>query len=221
MKAKIAEVFKSMQGEGIYQGVTQVFVRFYGCNLSCSFCDTKLDSYQEKTVDEILKQVLSYGQVHSVSITGGEPLMQTGFLESLFKALKKENIKIYLETNGVLYSELEKLIGLIDIIAMDFKLPTSTGDKDFWDSHKRFLEIAARKEVFIKAVVGEKTQVGDILQTIEIIKKIKPDTPLVLQPENPREHLLGTKLMFFKMLCKLHGVNAKVLIQKHKQLGVK
>ncbi len=54
MQAKISEIFKSIQGEGPYQGINQVFVRFFGCNLCCRFCDTKPNSFALKDTQELL-----------------------------------------------------------------------------------------------------------------------------------------------------------------------
>ena len=83
MKAKIADIFRSIQGEGIYQGVDQIFVRFFGCNLECGYCDTELLSYTEKTVDQTIREILNLGECHSVSLTGGEPLIQSCFLSGV------------------------------------------------------------------------------------------------------------------------------------------
>ncbi|MCM8763078.1 MAG: 7-carboxy-7-deazaguanine synthase QueE, partial [Candidatus Omnitrophica bacterium] len=78
MQAKIAEIFKSIQGEGIYQGREQVFVRFYGCNLKCQFCDTPLTHYEELRPEELLNRINIFGvDYHSLSLTGGEPLLQS------------------------------------------------------------------------------------------------------------------------------------------------
>ena len=85
-----------------------------------------------------------------MSLTGGEPLLQKDFLKGLLSLFKESRMISYLETNGILYKELQSIIDDIDIIAMDFKLPSSTKCRSFWDEHKRFLEVALRKEVFIK-----------------------------------------------------------------------
>ena len=221
MTGKIAEIFKSIQGEGPYQGETQVFVRLYGCNLACEFCDTKLESYEVLSVDDVLKEVLSLGPVHSVSITGGEPLMQSDFVKALAQALKERSYKTYLETNGVFFEPLKKVIDYIDIVSMDFKLPSATNHKDFWPEHSEFLKISCQKEVFVKAVIGLATQVGDIFETIKLIKAVRHDVLLVLQPQHPHEEALKTKLMFYKMLCQLHGLNVKILGQLHKKMGIR
>ncbi|MFA7677711.1 MAG: 7-carboxy-7-deazaguanine synthase QueE, partial [Candidatus Omnitrophota bacterium] len=110
MNAKICEVFKSIQGEGLYRGVDQVFVRFFGCNLECSFCDTKLQSFQEISLPELLEQINSFNGYDYVSLTGGEPLLQEDFVGVLAKALKEEKKKVYLETNGILHEQLDKVI---------------------------------------------------------------------------------------------------------------
>src|SRR3989338_2525852 len=201
MKAKISEIFKSIQGEGIYQGQEQIFVRFFGCNLNCRFCDTKLSFFQEVALEELLSQVNSFGNCHSLSLTGGEPLLQIGFLSALAKELKHKGQLIYLETNGVLPGHLAKIIEYVDIVAMDFKLPSSTGQKSFWVEHKEFLKIAKDKEVFIKAVVGKDTSIEDIKTSLAIIKEEAENTPFILQPENPFEEELENKLENFKKLC--------------------
>src|SRR3990167_4332799 len=123
-KGKIAEVFSSIQGEGIYQGVSQVFVRFFGCNLNCRFCDTPLNNYQDYSLEELYSRIESLDKgCHSISFTGGEPLLQDDFLKEIMSWCKKGHKKTYLETNGMLMAALERVIDFTDIIAMDFKLP--------------------------------------------------------------------------------------------------
>ncbi len=221
MEGKIAEVFKSIQGEGLYQGLDQVFVRFFGCNLGCSFCDTKLDFYQKKTAPALLNEIDSFSDYHSLSITGGEPLLQIEFLKDLLKLIRKRKQKVYLETNGTLPENLEKVINYTDIIAMDFKLPSSTGLESFWDKHQEFLGIAKGKKTFIKAVVNTTTIVGDIYKMIEIIKGVAKKTTLVLQPQNPLEIMVKAKLEGFEQLCQEEGLEVKVIPQRHKRLGLK
>jgi len=221
MKGKIAEVFKSIQGEGLYQGVGQVFVRFFGCNLKCKFCDTKLDCYKKKTASELLDEINTFGDYHSLSITGGEPLLQIDFLKDLLKLIKKRKQKVYLETNGTLPENLEKVIDYTDIIAMDFKLPSSTGLEPYWDEHQEFLMIAHGKKTFIKAVINTTTMVEDIYKAIEIIKGAAKKTTLVLQPQNPLEIMVKAKLEGFEQLCRDEGLEVKVIPQIHKRLGLK
>ena len=77
---KVSEIFTSIEGEGSRSGMPCVFVRLYGCNLKCSYCDSQYactgDEYTEMTVDDIAKQVLSTG-ILNVTITGGEPLIES------------------------------------------------------------------------------------------------------------------------------------------------
>ncbi len=108
MRTAIHEIFESIQGEGILVGVRQLFVRFAGCNLSCSYCDTPAArSASDTCVDRIAKRVLrnpvsaAYVQslvdrsrVHSICFTGGEPLLHAEFISSLRKSRP-----FYLETN--------------------------------------------------------------------------------------------------------------------------
>lgn len=220
MKAKISEIFQSIQGEGLYQGQTQVFVRFFGCNLSCSFCDTKTEHYEEKTVEETLNEVLSYTGCDAVSLTGGEPLLHVEFIKELAGKLKENNKTVYLETNGVLYKNLQEIVDLTDIIAMDFKLPTSTGLKSFWREHREFLKTGKHKEVFVKAVIGPNTQLCDIYTCIAIIKEVKPEAALVLQLQNPLENELEGKALSYLGLCLRNKINAQVMSQSHKKLGL-
>ena len=221
MKGKIAEVFKSIQGEGLYQGVDQVFVRFFGCNLGCNFCDTKLDSYEKKTAQGLLDEIDTFGDYHSLSITGGEPLLQVEFLKDLLKLIKNRKQKVYLETNGTLPENLGKVIDYTDIVAMDFKLPSSTGLESFWDKHQEFLAIARGKKAFVKAVISTITMVEDIYKTIEIIKEEAKEITLVLQPQNPFEIMVKAKLESFEQLCREEGIEVKVISQMHKRLGLK
>ena len=87
VKAEITEIFSSIQGEGVFLGAKQIFVRFEKCNLNCVFCDESRDlGVNEYSPLELLKEVraldASDGPHHSVSFTGGEPLLYWDFLKA-------------------------------------------------------------------------------------------------------------------------------------------
>lgn len=232
MTAEVIDIFSSIQGEGIFLGARQIFIRFKRCNLSCVFCDEDLDRKAKRyTPLELMKEVkaieLNKGPHHSVSLTGGEPLLYAEFLKGFLKILKKNrNFKSYLETNGTLPYELSKIIDLVDIVAMDFKLPSSTGGKPYWSEHLEFLKIASKKKVFVKAVVTPDTKKEDIEKAIGLVKRMKGGIPFVLQPATPlkfgdndvsKDALLG----FLEVGLKNNIRNIRIMPQVHKMLGIK
>ena len=95
----IVEIFHSVQGEGFHAGRPHVFVRFGGCNLRCSWCDTDFDTHVARHLDDILDEVASYG-CERVVLTGGEPMLQD--LEPLCNALHERGHHISIETNGTI-----------------------------------------------------------------------------------------------------------------------
>ncbi|MBD3263532.1 MAG: radical SAM protein [Candidatus Omnitrophica bacterium] len=218
---RINEIFKSIQGEGLYQGAVQVFVRFSGCNLNCSFCDTDTGTFNFYDAGDTLRKIDRLAPYDSVSLTGGEPLLQDDFLREVTGGLKKRSKVVYLETNGTLPFKLAKVIDCIDVVAMDFKLPSSARLGSFWEEHREFLGIGRRKIVFVKAVVGENTERADIEKSIRIIRDIDKKIPFILQLQNPFEDILRKKAESFAYFCKAKGLDVRVLSQLHKQLGVK
>lgn len=103
---KVSEIFYSVQGEGLRTGQATVFVRFFGCNLRCPFCDTEYalagDGYEELSVDRIVARVIDFDPCEAVCITGGEPFFQPEGLFNLCSVLKEEGYFIQVETNGSL-----------------------------------------------------------------------------------------------------------------------
>lgn len=221
MKAKISEIFKSIQGEGLYVGVEQIFIRFYGCNLACSYCDTIPDSFREMDLSDVLAAIPRESVHHSVSITGGEPLLYVDFLEVLLPMLKQRGETIYLETNGILTNSLRRVINNVDIISMDFKLASSTGDQDYFYEHKIFLKLAVRKDVFVKIVITENTRAGEIAKSAKLIKEVNPKINLILQPQYLYEEKLSDILDDFKAVGKKYINNVEIIPQVHKLLGVR
>lgn len=231
IEAEISDIFSSIQGEGLFVGAKQIFVRFRQCNLACSFCDeswhTESRSYTPlELMTEVKYLDTNKGPHHSVSLTGGEPLMYVDYLPTFLRFLRKNKMKSYLETNGTLPEALACVIDQVDIIAMDFKLPSSADIRPYWDEHFEFLKIAVKKDVFVKVVVTSKTTKEDVAQAVSIIKRLKRDVPLVLQPATPRlphEKVVENSrlLEFLDIGAKGHIEGMRVIPQMHKVLGVK
>ena len=119
---KVCEIFASIQGESTYAGLPCIFVRLTGCNLRCSYCDTKYayDEGLEMTVEEIMCGVRGYG-LNLVEITGGEPLLQPDVLPLILQLLDS-GFNVLMETNGSMeIGDVDKRAAII----MDVKTPGS------------------------------------------------------------------------------------------------
>lgn len=100
MKAfRVNDIFYSLQGEGRNTGRAAVFIRFAGCNMKCSFCDTEFNSFTEMTADEIVKAIADY-PARFVVLTGGEPTLQVD--EDFIEQLHAHGYEVAMESNGTL-----------------------------------------------------------------------------------------------------------------------
>lgn len=99
----VSEIFSSIQGEGTFLGVPATFIRFVGCNLKCSFCDTK-KTWEGKpegtdmSIEEIVNKAIEFDN-NLIVITGGEPCLQP-LLQDLIDALRVRHFYVTIETNG-------------------------------------------------------------------------------------------------------------------------
>ena len=134
---KVCEIFTSIQGESTYTGQLSTFIRLSGCNLRCSYCDTKYAYTEgtELTEAEIMNEVSIVG-VNLISITGGEPLLQEGVFHLSEKFLN-EGHKVLIETNG---SQSIKDVDPRAVIIMDIKTPASNMSEDLDISNLDFLK---------------------------------------------------------------------------------
>ena len=209
---RLVEIFSSIQGEGVLVGRRQVFVRTYGCNLRCTYCDSpetlkesgspKMCRVEERAgswefrkapnpvpaeqLTQIVTRYLSEPH-HSISITGGEPLLHAAFLIKWLPEVRSLGLKVFIETNGLLPDHLKRVLHLLDYVSMDFKPPTATGltDPDLWERHREFLSAAASTNVYGKLVVTPSTTNLELDSVIDVIKAVDTGITLILQPVTP------------------------------------
>lgn len=224
-KTKIAEIFDSIQGEGPYIGYRQLFIRFCGCNLLCDYCDTEFDKGEEYSVQSLLERVKTFDleAIHSVSLTGGEPLLHYQFLKEFLAELKKLKLKIYLETNGTLAGALKTIIDYVDIVSMDFKLDSSAKIGDVYTQHDEFLNVAVQnnKDTFAKLVFDDSVEDFELNECLNLAKKY--NIPVILQPKMEgntikvsHEKILGTFNCFSK-----NYHNTRLIGQVHKFFDIR
>lgn len=235
----IIEIFTSIQGEGLYCGQRQTFIRFAGCNLACGYCDTvrsqssNPDACKIETISgsgcfseipnpvdvETVVAACERLGAKNISITGGEPLLQINYLAELTSRLSEKDFIIHLETNGTLHRELSQVINVIDVIAMDIKLPSSSG-QECWDDHAQFLSAASKGNVFVKAVVSADTPIGEISRCAQIISNVDCKIPLIIQPVSGGENIPGQLMMKLQEAALALIEDVRVIPQCHKFLGM-
>ena len=222
IKTQVKEVFKSIQGEGPHVGFEQIFVRFCKCNLNCEYCDTDYKTNAETiSSEELNAQInkLNPQNIHSISLTGGEPLLETEFLKEF---IPKTEQKIYLETNGSLPEKLGEVIELIDIISMDIKLDSTTKSGFLFDKHEEFIQIAVKnkKEIFLKIVFDQNITDDEIKNCIKLAKP--NNIPIVLQPVMLKDKMkISSQQMLstFEKFIQSYA-NVRIIPQVHKFLKV-
>ncbi len=199
---KINEIFASIQGEGILIGITTTFVRTTGCNLRCSWCDTRYayEEGEEMSWEEVIGKVKGFSHNH-VCITGGEPLLQNDMI-SLIQGLVDEGYEVCLETNGS--KSIEEIPCLESmVISLDIKCPSSGMQKEMVFSNIELLSLNDQ----LKFIISD---LKDYEYAKEIIAKYKPMCSIIITPVG------GRKLKDLTEWVLKDGLNVRVLPQLQK-----
>lgn len=222
-EVKIKEIFESIQGEGPFVGTKQLFIRFCGCNLNCDYCDTNFDAKDavSYTAESLVKKIQNDYDLkifHSVSLTGGEPLLHAQFINEFVHFLP--DIRIYLETNATLTDELLMVKDNIDTISADIKLPSSTG-KNTFDRHDKFLANCDGIFTFAKIVFDKNITDEEIKICANLGKK--HDIELILQPKMNGDKMSVDNVFCQNILNKFLNIytNTRLIPQVHKFLNVR
>jgi 7-carboxy-7-deazaguanine synthase len=240
----LSEIFVSFQGEGAHVGRRHLFLRLAGCNLRCRYCDTpdslertaEYTVYRESTVEvcpnpvsaaqvaALVRQILDQeAPIEALAVTGGEPLTQADFLADVLR-LGRFPVPILLETNGVLPNRLRNLLPLVDIVSMDIKPPSNTGEGVFWEEHAAFLDLCREKDVYVKILVDETTSNEDLERAARLIGAISQHMPTFMQPIVDQAGLptIGAeRLAGLYRIARQQLGSVRVLPQTHKLLGIR
>lgn len=211
MNFKVIEKFISINGEGSLSGQLAVFIRFAGCNLKCSYCDTEWANkddaaYVLMTEDAIYKYIKSTG-IRNITLTGGEPLLQKDITELLKKLCKDETLNIEIETNGsVLLSEFS-CIENPPTFTMDYKLPSSGMEEKMLLDNFKYL---TSKDT-VKFVSGS---IEDLQRAKYIIDKYKliGKTNVYISPVYGKIDM--NEIVEFMKDNKMNGVNLQIQLHK-------
>jgi 7-carboxy-7-deazaguanine synthase len=241
----VKEIFSSIQGEGYLAGRRQIFIRLAECNLDCSYCDTdftKADTCRVETgpgstvftsrplplsLHDVLQIVEGWcemlpGAHHSISLTGGEPLLYADSLVTWLPALRRV-LPVHLETNGTMPLALEQVIGQVDYVSMDMKLPSTSGcTEHLWELHREFLRVSHGRNVSVKVVISDETLLDEIGQVCDIITDVDSVTPLFLQPLSAEKGGVDIRVAHMLRLQEAASErlpDVRVIPQMHRMLG--
>lgn len=230
LNANISEVFISSQGEGEYVGYRQVFIRLSGCIFDCPYCDTdesdklSFDLCGEKIFNPITSGQLArllvnkFGEgdrFHSYAFTGGEPLLNLGFICDCAIQLKKTSkAKLFLETSGLLPDEIRRADGIFDILSVDIKTHSYKTIKNmpFLFSVLKSLKFS---EWYVKLILDDKKATGVVETVIENMLK-SSIYKVVIQPVDSiiSEETANNVFNAFYSA----GIVARLIPQTHKML---
>lgn len=204
---KVVEIFNSIEGEGVRAGYPCTFVRLYGCNLRCSYCDSRYaceeDEYTVMSVEEILHAVDKYG-CRRVTVTGGEPLWHQG-IHTLLEKLGYSGYDVNVETNGSMtlthtLLEIPNVMYTIDYKSLSSGMNQSMEKVSFY---------RLRRQDVLKCVVGSVEDLDDCLAFIE---EVNPKCQIFISPVFGK--IEPAAIVEYLQKHKLH--NWRVQLQLHK-----
>ncbi|MFC1467721.1 7-carboxy-7-deazaguanine synthase QueE [Verrucomicrobiota bacterium] len=244
MEASLVEIFSSVQGEGPLVGQRQIFVRFAHCHRNCAFCDTPTEPAEQFTIERIpgsgefesLPNPVSVealvkliGEINhpagvnkAISITGGEPLLHVEFLKEFLPEVKKLGLDVYLETSGDLPGALGLVVADVDVVALDIKLESATGEPTLWDEHEDSINICngAQTNYFVKIVTSADTTLEE-LHDASLLPEVS--VPVILQPmsKTPGNERIPTakQMLDFQQFLSQYLSDVRVIPQCHKFMG--
>lgn len=244
IEASLVEAFSSLQGEGVLIGVRQIFVRFAECNLACRYCDTPFQSQATCRIEtmpgsaeftshanpvdlrDITRLVADWQNKcrdlhHSIVLTGGEPLLHAGVLREWLPEVVPL-LPVFLETNGTLPAELDKILPLVDLVSMDIKGPSATGETAPWSEHAEFMLLAGERLCQVKLVIDKTTTDEEVLQAVMLVHEHAPEVPFILQPRTTAAGPVpgGRTLLRLQQIAAAKHHDVRIIPQIHPFLGV-
>ncbi len=211
-KLRIAEIFASIQGEGIWAGTPSLFVRVSGCNLRCVWCDTPYASWNPEgdvlDLTAILGEADRYALKHVV-LTGGEPMLFEPIAE-LSRQLRRRGQTITIETAGTVYRDVE-----CDLMSISPKLGNSTPPEEsgWQERHEEtrlnldtLSQLLASYDHQLKFVVDPEKgdDVGEIEELLAKLQPVRPDRVL-LMPEGTDSETLARRQRLLVPICMAKG----------------
>ena len=208
---KIAEIFFSIQGEGILVGVPSVFVRTSGCNLRCVWCDTPYTSWRpegdEVSVDEIAERVAQFHASYVV-VTGGEPMIAPGIVD-LTRRLRQAELHITMETAGTVYAPVQ-----CNLMSISPKLSNSIPrERDGGRWAAQHARLRYQPEVLKRLITEYPYQLKFVVSSAQDLEEIMaigqeldvPASKVVLMPEGIDRDVLRDRGLWVADICKSHG----------------
>jgi 7-carboxy-7-deazaguanine synthase len=208
-KYRVAEHFASINGEGRRAGQLAYFIRFQGCNLSCSYCDTSWANgseapYTEMSAGEIFEIIINSG-IHNVTLTGGEPLLREGMEELITLLLSAKHINVEIETNGSIPlkgNHSERLS-----FTMDYKLPSSGMEEAMLTENFDCLNENDTVK-FVAGTAADLERMLEIINTYALIGRCG----VYVSPVYGKIEL--TDIVDFMKINNLNGVNMQLQLHK-------
>jgi len=208
---RIAEIFYSVQGEGMLTGVPSVFIRTGVCNLRCTWCDTPYASWnpdgQDKSLQGILDQALSH-KAHHVVVTGGEPMIEPEIV-TLTQRLRGAGQHITIETAGTVFKPVE-----CDLLSISPKLANSTPhDREGGRWAAQHDRLRYQPEVLRRLIAAYPYQLkfvvaneSDLDEIERMVAELQADRERVLlMPEGVTTAVLADRSRWLVELCKQRG----------------
>jgi 7-carboxy-7-deazaguanine synthase len=208
---KIAEIFYSIQGEGVLVGVPSVFIRTSGCNLRCTWCDTPYTSWspegEDFSIDQIATRAAGF-HAHHVVITGGEPMIAPEMVR-LTHLLHDAKLHLTIETAGTVYAPVA-----CDLMSISPKLSNSVPhdrDEGRWAAqHNRLRyqpEVLQRLTCdypyqlkFVVTSPDDLDEINEIRDTLAAERK-----QIILMPEGTSSDVLRDRGQWLAEICKADG----------------
>lgn len=240
MPAYISEIFNSIQGEGPYVGVRQVFVRFEQCQLKCVYCDTpqtrsisasckiektpgsrhfeiRENPLDKEDLERVIRDIWSPSTMH-ISLTGGEPLIHADFIKTL-----DPGRPLYLETNSGFPDKARRIKDMIAIASCDIKLQEHDSTEHYDELLKNELKTISifneTSETFVKIIVLPETTEESLSPAIDGIAGIDRNIPLILQPVTSKRTVQPGLLLGLMDFAGKKLKNVRAIPQTHKILG--
>lgn len=212
-KYKIVERFVSINGEAQAAGELACFIRFAGCNLNCSYCDTmwaneKNAPYEIMSEEEIYAYIKETG-VKNVTLTGGEPLIQDNIGRLLRMLSKDKELRIEIETNGSI--DISEYADIADniIFTLDYKLPGSGMNSHMLTDNYKYI----KKKDSVKFVVSDR---ADLDFAKAVIEEYKLDEKTVVYLSSSFGKIEPKDIVDYMMA---HGLNnIRLQLQLHKYI---